>query len=294
MFDFVTALDAAPLPHRPTPSNQAGWNGRKRFVRLANGIRLACVELGDPDGDPVLMLHGWTDNSRAWSLLAPDLTAHRLIIPDQRGHGGSDQPDSGYHLADFAQDALLLLDAKGIGKAGIVGHSLGSMVGQLLAAKHAERVERLVLMGSTALIPIRRGDWIWSEVSAMSAAPAPDGDFFRNWSPAASPTAVDPDFLHLYEPEIAALPLRTWQSVPRELLDLPIGRYSAAIRAPTLILSGGEDALFPPEHHEALARAIPHAQAHVFPELGHNFNMERPEQVGPVLARFLGTSRPFD
>ena len=54
-----------------------------------------------------------------------------------------------------------------------------------------------------------------------------------------------------------------------------------------MILSGGKDELFPPAHHQALVRAIPHAEARIFPALGHNLNMERPEEVGPALAAFL-------
>jgi pimeloyl-ACP methyl ester carboxylesterase len=272
---------------RPEPVDQAGWTARKHSLTLASGVRLACIEAGDPDGSPVLMLHGWTDNSRAWSLLAPYLAGHRLIIPDQRGHGASDKLARGYALSDFAKDALSLLDAKGISSASIVGHSLGSMVGQLIAAEHPDCVSNLVLVGSTALVPIRRGDWLWNELVLMTAAPKIDSDFFRAWSPAASPTPVDPDFLAHYEPEIAAIPLSTWQGVPRELAGLSIGRFANRVRARTLILSGGKDPLFPTEHHEALIRAIPHAEAHVFPELGHNLNMERPELLGPVLAAFL-------
>jgi pimeloyl-ACP methyl ester carboxylesterase len=279
-------LVSAPAAAAP-PIDQAGWNARKQTIKLPNGVTLAYVELGDPNGSPVLLLHGWTDNSRAWSLLASQLMKHRLIIPDQRGHGASDKPACCYSLSAFAHDAMLLLDAKSIRRASVVGHSLGSMVGQLIAAEHPERVEKLVLMGSTALVPIKRGDWLWAEVAALKAAPAMSSDFFRNWSPAASPTPVDRAFLAHYEPEIAAVPLQVWKGIPHEVLDVPVGRYAADIKAPTLILSGGKDPLFPPEHHAALVRAIPHANAQIFPEFGHNFNMERPEEVGPVLARFV-------
>lgn len=274
-------------PAIASPVDQAGWAARKQQVTLANGITLAYVEMGDPDGRPVLLLHGWTDNSRAWTILAPHLMKHRLLIPDQRGHGASDTPDCCYSLSAFAQDAMLFLDAKGVDKADVVGHSLGSMVAQLIAAEHPDRVDRLVLLGSTALAPVTRTDWLYKEVLSFKAPPAVGSDFMRIWSPAASPTPVDPAYVAHSEPEIAAVPLPVWHGVMRELVEVPAGRFADRVAAPTLILSGGKDELFPAEHHAALLRAYPAAEAHMFPDLGHNLNMERPEQVGPVLARFL-------
>ncbi len=274
-------------PAIAAPIDQAGWIERKQSVKLANGITLAYVEMGDPKGRPVLLLHGWTDNSRAWTILAPHLMKHRLLIPDQRGHGASDKPACCYSLSAFAQDAMLLLDAKGIGKVDVVGHSLGSMVAQVIAAEHPERVDRLVLMGSTALAPVRRADWLYMEVLSFKAPPAVGSDFMRMWSPAASPTPVDPAYVAHSEPEIAAVPLQVWHGVMREIVEVPAGRFADRVRAPTLILSGGKDELFTAEHHAALLKAYPDAQARVFPALGHNLNMERPEEVGPVLARYL-------
>ena len=278
---------ATPAIAASAPIDQASWTERKQSVTLANGITLSYVEMGNPKGRPVLLLHGWTDNSRAWTILAPHLMKHRLLIPDQRGHGASDKPTCCYAISAFAHDAILFLDAKGIAKADVVGHSLGSMVAQVIAAEHPDRVARLVLIGSTALAPVTRTNWLYKEVLAFEAPPALGSDFMRLWSPAASPTPVDAAYVAHSEPEIAAVPLQVWHGVMREVVEVPVGRFGADIRAPSLILSGGKDELFPPEHHAALVKAFPAAEAHVFPDLGHNLNMERPEEVGPVLERFL-------
>lgn len=276
------------------PIDQAGWNARKQSLRLPGGVRLSYVELGDPKGPPALLLHGWTDSSRAWTIVAPYLLRHRLLILDQRGHGGSDAPACCYSPSNFAHDAKLFLDAKGIDRAAVVGHSLGSMVAQVFAVQHPERVTRLVLIGSTALAPAKRGDWLWSNVAALSSPIDPASPFMRAWSPAVSPTPVDRVYLAYADPETAAVPLHVWHGVMRELVDVPVGRLAPDIAAPTLILSGGRDELFPAEHHRALAAAIPHAQARIFPELGHNLILERPSEVGPALAAFLGgADRPL-
>jgi pimeloyl-ACP methyl ester carboxylesterase len=275
----------------PRPIDQAGWNARKLTVRLANGVTLAYVELGDPKGQPLLLLHGYTDTSRSWTQVAPWLLDHRLLIPDQRGHGRSDAPACCYSALSFAEDARHFLDAMGVEKAAVAGHSLGSMVAMTLAAEHPERVTRLVLIGSTALVPVRRGDWLWTNAHALEAPLDPASQFLRDWHPANQPTPVDPAFAEAAMAEILTVPLHVWRGVMRELAEVPAGRHAADIRAPVLILSGGKDALFPAEHHSALVKAIPHAEARIFPDLGHNLGWERPEDVGPVLARFLGGRR---
>ena len=284
---LACVLTTLAAPAVAGPIDQAGWAERKRTVALPNGIRLAYVELGNPEGTPLLLLHGYTDSSRVWTILAPYLEDHRVLIPDQRGHGASSAPTCCYAMSDLAEDARLFLDALGVERAAVVGHSMGSMVAQVLAAEHPGRVTRIALIGSTALVPVRRSDWMWREIMALREPIAGNAEFLRAWGPASSPTPVDPALIPHYEPEIAATPPHVWRSVLRELVDLPVARHAADVRAPVLILSGGRDELFPAEHHAALVAAYPGAEAHVFPDLGHNLILERPEEVAPHLAAFL-------
>jgi pimeloyl-ACP methyl ester carboxylesterase len=235
----------------------------------------------------VLLLHGYTDSSRVWTILAPQLGGHRLIVPDQRGHGASDAPACCYSASQLADDARLLLDALGIERSAVVGHSMGSLVAQAMAADHPERVTRIALVGSTALAPVTRGSWMWDQIMALRTPIAGNHAFLRAWGPQSSPTPVDAELRRWYEPEIAATAPHVWRAVLRELLDVPAARHAADVRAPVLILSGGRDELFPAEHHRALVAAYPRAEAHVFAELGHNLVLERPHEVGPVLVSFL-------
>ena len=77
----------------------------------------------------------------------------------------------------------------------------------------------------------------------------------------------------------------------RELALVPVDRHAADVKMPVLILSGGKDPLFPAQHHASLLKAFPHAQAQVFPELGHNPNWECPEVVASAMKRFLDSIR---
>ena len=285
MLCVLTAIAAPAVAAEPV--DQAGWAERKQFVRLPNGLRLAYVEAGKPNGPPLLLLHGFTDSSRIWTVLLPYLSTHRVLILDQRGHGASDAPACCYAPSVLAEDARLFLDALGVERASIVGHSLGSMVGQVLAAEHPDRVDKLVLAASTALAPIRHGDWLWQRTVAAPGLPSKDSAFMAEWTIGASPTPVDPVLVRHWDEDAKRVPGHVWRAIPRELLDVPVGRYAADVRAPVLILSASADPLFTEEHHQSLVRAYPKAQARILPGLGHNFIVERPAEVGPVLAAFL-------
>lgn len=276
---------------KAAPVEQAQWSQLKKQVRLQNGVKLSYVELGNPKGEPLLLLHGYTDSSRSWSLTVPYLSEYRLLMPDQRGHGGSDAPLCCYGSTQFADDARLFLDALGIDRAAVVGHSLGSMVAISLAADHPDQVSRLILIGSTALVPVKRGDWLYDNATALKAPLDPSSEFLREWHPSKQPTPVDPVFAEAIEDEYLTIPIHVWRGVMRELAEVPVGRHASDIKVPVLIISGGKDPLFPPEHHAALLKAFPHADEKVFADLGHNPNWEQPEAVGVVMRQFLTQER---
>ena len=260
----------------------------KKKVRLANGVTLAFVELGDPKGPPLLLLHGYTDSSRSWSLVAPYLGKYRLLMPDQRGHGASDSPECCYSLTQYAFDAKLFLDAMGVDRAHVVGHSLGSMVAIAMAADYPDRVRSIGLIGSTALAPVEARRLALRQCRCAShGRSTPKSQFMRDWHPANQPTPVDPVFAEAVRAEYMTIPRHVWRGVMRELAAVPVARHAADIKAPVLILSGGKDPLFPAKHHAALLKAFPQAKAHVFPDLGHNPNWEQPAEIARRIAEFL-------
>lgn len=115
-------------------------------------------------GPAVLLLHGWTCEGSDWAWLARDLERdHRVIVPDQRGHGRSGFGDGDFTPSAFAGDAAALLRHLGIGGAAVIGHSLGSIIGSALAAEDPGLVSRLVLVDPVygwdddALAPILEG-----------------------------------------------------------------------------------------------------------------------------------------
>lgn len=125
----------------------------------ANGVRLHYLFAGK--GDPVILLHGYAQNSHMWRPLIPELAkTHTVIAPDLRGFGQSSKPASGYDKKSMAQDVHALAASLGFKSAVVVGHDIGLMVAYAYAAQYPNEVNRIVLMD--AFLP-GVGDWktVW-------------------------------------------------------------------------------------------------------------------------------------
>lgn len=119
----------------------------------AIALHLAMIER--PAAPTLVLLHGLYDRWEVWQPLIDQLGQHfRVIAPDLRGHARSDHPESGYQLTDYASDIAGLLDALGIFRATIVGHSLGALVALSFASEFPERAETLVMIDP----PVRQGE----------------------------------------------------------------------------------------------------------------------------------------
>lgn len=111
------------------------------------GYRMRYLAAGS--GEPVLLLHGLADSSDTWSRLLPDLARrHRVYAPDMLGCGASEKPRINYSPWALATYVRHFLDAVGVEKASIVGHSLGAGVALHLYIQYPERVQRLALLAS--------------------------------------------------------------------------------------------------------------------------------------------------
>lgn len=97
-------------------------------------------------GVPILLLHGLASSRRFWDLVVPGLVGQPVVALDQRGHGDSDRPTGPYDAATVVQDALTALDALGISRAVVVGHSWGAATALQLAAEARERVLAVVAL----------------------------------------------------------------------------------------------------------------------------------------------------
>jgi non-heme chloroperoxidase len=260
---------------------------------LSTGVSLHYAEQGDQAGEAIVFLHGYSDSwfsfSRILPLLSPEYHAFALT---ERGHGESDKPECCYTVDDFAADVDAFMDAVGIGKATLVGHSGGSFMAQRVALSYPHRVSRCVLIGSATTLLNNEGiRELGKEMLALEDPVPPE--FVREFQESTIYYPVPDEFLETVVSESLKLPARVWRDYwEGVVLTVDHAARLDGIDVPTLILWGEQDALFPREEQERLAAAIPGATLKMYPETGHAVHWERPEWVVRDLEAFIKNTRP--
>jgi non-heme chloroperoxidase len=262
---------------------------------LSTGVRLLYAEQGDPSGEAIVFLHGYSDSwysfSRVLPLLSPSYHAFALT---QRGHGDSDKPECCYTPDDFAADVDAFMDAVRLEEATLVGASTGALFAQRVALSYPRRVSRLVLIAAqTPAHELEALSGLREEVRALEDPVPPE--FVREFQKSTIYHPVPQEFLETAISESLKLPAHVWRDYLEQAVLSIDDDYVLELReieAPALILWGEQDALFPREEQERLAAAIPGATLKVYPESGHAAHWERPEWIVRDLETFMKETRP--
>jgi pimeloyl-ACP methyl ester carboxylesterase len=253
---------------------------------MANGIALHVEEQGAGDL-ALIFLHYWGGSSRTWRHVTPPLAkSYRTIATDHRGWGESDAPLGGYALADLADDAAGVIDALGIQRHVLVGHSMGGKVAQLLASRRPVGLLGLVLVAPAPPTPLRLpADAREAMADAYSSRQSVDAtiDQVLTGKPLSPEdrAQVITDSLRGAPPAKAAWPNSTSQE------DISVA--VAAINVPTLVIGGELDRVDTVDalRSELLPR-IPQAMLEVLPGTGHLSPLESPEEIAGLIAEFAG------
>jgi pimeloyl-ACP methyl ester carboxylesterase len=287
---MATAIE--PNPRGAAATQQAPPRLRLATARLATGPRVHYTEQGDPGGEALVLVHGWPDSWFSYSRVLPLLPAgYRAYALDQRGFGDSERPAAGYTIEGLAADVAAFLDAVGVARATLVGHSLGSFVARRVAERYPARVRRLALIGS-AVTPANEVTLAVQEAVRGLEDPLPPA-FVREFQASTLHVPVPQPFFEGLVGESLKAPARIWRDVFDGLLASDDAAALGRIAAPTLLLWGDRDALFAGRAgQERLAAAIPGARLVVYPETGHSPNWERPERVARDLEAFVGGAPP--
>ena len=242
-------------------------------------VELYHVFEGPEDAPVLVMANSLGTTLRMWDDQAPQLREHfRLLRYDHRGHGGSPVPPGPYEIEDLGRDALSMLDRLGIERFAWCGLSIGGMVGMWLASEAPERVERLVLCCTSALLGPRE---LWDERIRVATQEGMDPlveSVIARW--------FTPEFFSS-NPETVEKAARMLRGTDPEgyagccaaIRDMDLRSRLSGITAPTLIIAGTEDPATPPEHGELIRESIPGSEFEVLPEASHLANIERPEVV---------------
>lgn len=265
-----------------------------------DGLKLCYQEFGQ--GDTVLIVPGLGTSIDFWQLNIPVLArSFHVVAVDPPGFGKSDKPDAGYELSWMNSKIIAFMDARGIDRVSVIGGSMGGHLALLLALDHPDRVDKLVMMGST-------GDWpppgpllrpglkgLWNERIV--------NDYLRGHWPAIFQKMV------LHPNEMTQRLLR-YQMALRADYDRfwPEGRASARairsiffsscrdrlaeVRVPVLLVWGQSDQIHTPEHARFMHQRIPNSSLVILANSGHEAMIDQTEKFNDAVVSFLKTGSP--
>ena len=250
-------------------------------------VDVSYTENGPADAPAVVLSNSLGATRAMWDAQVPALAERfRVITYDTRGHGDSPVPDGPYALDDLVDDVVALLDRLGVERAHVAGLSLGGMTGMRLAAREPARVDRLVLLCTSALLGPRQ-NWLDRARTARTEgtaalAPVVVGRWFTPEFAAAEPATVS-----RMQAMIASQPGEGYAGCCEAIADMDLRADLPTITAPTLVIGGWQDPATPPEHQQAIADAIPGAELLTVSPGAHLANVEQALQVtGALLGHF--------
>jgi 3-oxoadipate enol-lactonase len=248
-------------------------------------------DLAGPEGAPVVMLsNSLGTRLEMWDPQMAALTRHhRVLRHDSRGHGRTDAPAGPYTVEQLAEDALGLLDALGLERVHFCGLSMGGMVGQVLGARHGERLSSLTLCATTCRMPAPE---MWDERIRLTAAEgmaAVVDAVTERWFTATfrkrAPEAVEP----IREMILATSPVG-YGACCAAIRDMDICEAAASIRAPTLVVAGADDPATTPDVMQALADRIEGARFVEIADAAHLLNIQQADEFNRLLLDFLAAN----
>ena len=260
----------------------------------------------DGAGAPVVALHGLASSSHWYDLVIPHLMdSFRFIALDQRAHGKTDQPETGYDWRTLAGDVTDAMDQLGIERGALMGHSWGASVALSVAALHPHRVTRLALIeGGT--FSLRQSEMTWEQFKARLSPRDIYGpkerylgvlreQFADCWSDqlesmVMSMVRIDPDGM-VHE----RLEPGNHEQVLWTMWTEPTSNMFPDLRCPTLLVAAerpwaGADSSFVQRRREGVAAAqsaIADSRAVWMSDCGHDIGYQRPEELAVVLREFF-------
>jgi pimeloyl-ACP methyl ester carboxylesterase len=256
-------------------------------VTVKGGLTLSYAVQGDRTGPVLVLLPGPTDSWRSYEPVFERLPPSiRAIAVSQRGHGDSDKPTTGYRVEDLAADVVPFLDALGIERAVLAGHSGSCLVARRVAIDSPERVAGLVLEASPTTVRAVAGleGFVESVVSGLKDPIDPD--FARSVVVDTSSDDIEANVLDKLVAELLKVPARVWREMFAGLLQYDDMAALGRINAPTLLVWGDADPLVARDMQDQLARLIPAGELLVYPGVGHTPRWEDPSRFASDVAAF--------
>ena len=258
-------------------------------------------------GEPVVVLHGAASSCHWYDLVIPHMgDGNRVIALDQRGHGKTDQPSTGYDWRTLAGDVVGALDQLGIQQAAVVGHSWGVSTALSVTTMHPDRVKALVMVDGGFGGGLRSADMTWEDFKTRLSPRDIYGPRERYLG------ALSQQFAHCWSDQLESMVMSMVREDPdgtvHERLELsnqqqmlwamwsePTHTMLPQVRCPTLIVAaGGRQPVVNPEFMERRRANVEAAHAIItdskvawIPETGHDIGYEKPRELANALSEFL-------
>ena len=262
-------------------------------IRITTGLDIEYARAGD-HGKSLLLLHGYADSWYSYNgmleALPDDWCAY---APSQRGHGGSSKPEEGYSIEQYARDAVAFMDATGLRKVPVVGHSMGTFIAQEMALKFRDRVSHLVLIAAatTSDSAMLRE---FHRQTKLLIDPVPR-QFAHEFQAGTCANPLGPGMtLERIVDESMKLPAHVWDSALGGLIGYrPPAEVStpdlSAIDCPTLILWGDQDGIFLVDEQPKLRDLLTGSVLKIYPDVGHALHWEKPVESTADIVEFLSS-----
>jgi 3-oxoadipate enol-lactonase len=240
-----------------------------------------------PEHAPVLVLSNSLGSTSAmWDPQVPALTERfRLVRYEIRGHDSAPVPDGPYSLDDLGGDVVALLDRLGLERVSFAGLSLGGMTGMWLGVNAAERIDRLVLICTSAMLS-KEHDWPLRArtVREKGTGAVAEAVVERWFTPAY--VAANPDVAERMRAMVAGTPAEGYAGCCDAIDAMDLVADIARVRAPTLVIAGREDPATPPPHAEQIVGKIAGARLELV-DAAHLASYERSDEVTALVLDHL-------
>ncbi|MBI2831131.1 MAG: alpha/beta hydrolase [Chloroflexi bacterium] len=267
-----------------------------------NGVRVRCMEAGTEA--PVLLLHGFGECADVWVFSLENLSKHfKVYAVDLPGHGLSDKPKLDYSLPAGARFVADLMQALGLERVSIVGHSISGLMGLQVAMDSPEMIDRLVLvdtMGLNARTSLLYRLCTLPIIGEILIMPNIKAGLKRGMKRSFH----NPDFItdEIVELNYGYLKMpgakRAMLSIIRNGVSLKgpapgvvVAEKLHQIKTPTLFIHGAQDRVVPLMYAEEASRVMPSATLKVINECGHCPHLEKPDEFCEEVIAFLDKSK---
>jgi 3-oxoadipate enol-lactonase len=248
-------------------------------------------------GEPLVLIMGIGGDLQAWALQVPALSKHfRVITYDNRGAGRSSAPDKPYSIAGMADDLAALLDELGVGKATVLGFSMGGYIAQEFALKYPARLEKLILLATAPYIDGYGRAVVknWVNIRRSNMSREQQARYAAQFL--YSPGLLDDDArfersIHNSLGNPYAQQDHAFIRQAQAVLAFDARERLANLKTQTLIAVGKDDILVPPRNSERLAKLLPNATMKVL-DGAHLGPMEYPNEYNAAFLEFLGAAVP--